>query len=134
LKFTTEPDTKFVPLTVIGKPGPPAVVPFGFSEEIVGAGLFTVNVEFPEVLPPGAGFVTVTLNVPANAMSGAVIDAVTWVAFTNVVVRAVPLKFTTAPETKFVPLTVSVNPAPPAVALVGEMVVIVGAGLFTMNV
>ena len=96
---------------------------------IVGTGLFTVNGEFPEVPPPGAGFVTVTLNVPAAAMSGAVIAAVTCVALTNVVVLDAPLKFTTEPETKPVPFTVKVNAAPPAVALVGESDVIVGSGV-----
>jgi xanthosine utilization system XapX-like protein len=44
-----------------------------------------------------------------------------------VVVRAFPLKLTVEPLTKFVPFTVNVNPAPPAIALVGEMLVIVGA-------
>src|SRR5882762_2191697 len=57
--------------------------------------------------------------------------AVICVAFTSVVVLGAPLKFTTAPETKFVPFTVSVKAAPPAVALVGKSVVIVGTGLPT---
>jgi hypothetical protein len=35
-------------------------------------------------------------------------------------------KFTVAPVTKFVPLTVNVNAAPPAVVLVGEIDEIVG--------
>ncbi len=133
LKFTTAPETKFVPFTVNVKPAPPTIALEGESVVIVGAGLFTVNVAFPDVPPPGAGFVTVTLNVPAVAMSAAVIAAVTCVALTNVVVRADPLKFTTEVETKLVPFTVSVNAAPPLVALVGETVVIVGPGLFTVN-
>jgi hypothetical protein len=44
----------------------------GESVVIVGAGLFTVNVKFAEVPPPGGGLVTDTLNVPAVAMSAAV--------------------------------------------------------------
>lgn len=133
LKFTIDAATKFVPVTVSVKPDPPAVAPFGLSNVTVGTGLFTVNGELPDAPPPGTGFVTHTLNVPAAAMSAAAIDAVTCVAFTNVVVFAAPLKFTTAPETKFVPFTVSVNAAPPAVALDGDSVVIAGTGLFTAN-
>jgi hypothetical protein len=133
LKFTTAPDTKFVPFTVSVNAEPPAVALDGDSVVIAGTGLFTANGEFPEVPPPGAGSVTVTLNEPAVAMSAAVMEAVTCVALTNVVVLDVPLNFTTAPETKFVPFTVSVNAAPPAVALDGERVVIVGNGLLTVN-
>ena len=133
LKFTTEVGTKFVPFTVSVKPAPPAVAPFGLSEVIVGAGLFTVNAEFPDVPPPGVGLVTVTLKVPAVAMSPAVIAAVTCVALTKVVVLAAPLKFTTELETKLVPFTVSVNAALPLVAFEGESVVIAGTGLFTAN-
>ena len=131
LKLTTEDELKFVPLTVNVKAAPPASALDGESDVIVGTGLFTVNGEAPEVPPPGAGLVTVTLNVPAAAMSAAVIAAVTCVEFTNVVVLEFPLKFTVAPVTKPVPLTVSVNPAAPAIALVGEIVVIVGGGFVT---
>jgi hypothetical protein len=42
--------------------------------------------------------------------------------------------FTVAPATKFVPFTVNVNAAPPAVALVGAIVVIVGTGLGAVTV
>jgi hypothetical protein len=44
------------------------------------------------------------------------------------------LKFTADVETKFVPFTVSVKVAPPAVAVVGESDVIAGRGLFTLKV
>ena len=44
------------------------------------------------------------------------------------------MKFTTDDATKLVPLTVSVKAGPPAVPVVGESVVIVGAGLFTVKV
>jgi hypothetical protein len=128
------PLTKFVPLTVSVKAAPPAVALVGESEVIVGAGLLTVKLVAADVPPPGPGFVTVTGNVPAVAISVAVIAAVTCVALIKVVVFAAPLKFTTDVETRFVPLTVNVNAAPPAVALVGESVVIVGAGLLTVNV
>jgi hypothetical protein len=76
LKVTVAPDRNPVPLTVSVKAAPPAVAPAGESDVMVGTGLFTANGEFPDVPPPGAGFVTVTLKVPAAAMSGAVIAAV----------------------------------------------------------
>ena len=81
-----------------------------------------------------AGFVTVTVAVPAVAISAAVIAAVNCVALTNVVVLAAPLNFTTDVDTKPVPFTVSVKAAPPAVALVGESEVTVGAGLLMVKV
>jgi hypothetical protein len=133
LKFTTEDELKFVPFTVKVKADPPARADVGESELIDGNGLLTVNEELADVPPPGAGFVTVTPSVPAVAISGAVIEAVTCVASTNVVVLGVPLKFTTEPETKPVPFTVSVKAEAPAIALVGESEVIAGAGLLTPN-
>src|SRR2546426_12088680 len=93
----------------------------------------TVNCCALEVPPPGAGFVTVILNVPAVARSVAGIAAVSCVALTKVVVRAEPLKFTVELETKFVPFTVSVKAASAADLLIGEMLVVVGAGLLTVR-
>src|ERR1700687_1909081 len=112
-------------------PAPPANALVRESVAITGAGLLTVKLLAADVPPPGVGLVTVTPNIPAAAISGAVINAVTCVAFTNIVVRAFPWKSTVAPLTNPVPLTVSVNPAPPAVVLFGESVVIVGIGLVT---
>ena len=82
-----------------------------------------------EVPPPGVGLKTVTLAVPAVAMSAARIAAVTWVALTYVVVRFVPFHLTTELEMKLVPLTVNVNAEPPAVADDGLRLVVVGRGL-----
>ena len=49
-------------------------------------------------------------------------------------VKAVwPVQFTTEAATKFVPLSVRVNGALPAVAEVGVMLVSVGTGLFTVK-
>jgi hypothetical protein len=93
----------------------------------------TVNVCALDVPPPGAEFVTVIGKAPAFATSGAVIEAVTCVELTNVVVRAEPLKLTVEVETKFVPFTVSVNALSPAVFVVGEILVVVGTGLFTVK-
>jgi hypothetical protein len=90
---------------------------------------FTVKLTLLEVPPPGAGFVTVTAFVPAVAMSDARMAAVSWVALTKVVVFAAPAKLTVEELTKPVPFTVRVNACPPAVALGGISVVIVGIGL-----
>ena len=78
--------------------------------------------------------VTVTVAVPAVAISAAMIAAVNFVVLTNVVVLVAPLNFTTDVDTKSVPFTVRVKAAPPAVALVGEREVSVGAGLLTVKV
>lgn len=131
LKFTTEIETKFVPLTVSVNAAPPAVALVGESDVIVGAGLLMMNVAVAEVPPPGAGLVTVTFTEPPVAISVARMAAVTCVELTNVVAFAEPLKFTTAPATKPVPFTVSVKAAPPAVALDGDSKVMAGSGLFT---
>jgi hypothetical protein len=82
-----------------------------------------------EAPPPGAGLVTVTAAVPIEAMAAPGIAATNCVALTNLVVRAAPPKLTIEAATKFVPLTVSVKAAPPASAVFGEIVVIVGIGL-----
>src|SRR5437868_15080625 len=81
--------------------------------------------------PPGVGLKTVTLAVPAVAMSAAVIAAVSCVLLPKVVIRSDPFKRTFDPFTKFVPLTVSVKFAPPAVAEFGLRLVIVGTRLLT---
>ena len=130
---TTEPETKFVPVTVKVNPAPPAWALFGDSWVNVGAGLLTVNVRAEDVPPPGAGVNTVTCAVPAGAMSAAGIAAVSCVPLTNVVVRSVPFQRTTEPVTKFVPVTVSVKADPPTVALLGERELSPGTGLSRLN-
>ena len=76
--------------------------------------------------PSDAGFSTVTGAVPILEMLEAGIAAVNCVELTRVVGAADPSKLTSEDAIKFVPLIVSVNPAPPATALFGEMDVIVG--------
>src|SRR5947209_7775892 len=88
-----------------------------------------VDVTIHDVPPPGVGEKTVRDAVPAVAMSPAVIAACNWVLLTNVVVRAAPFQRTTDPLTKFVPFTVRVKAAAPAVALPGVSEPIVGTGL-----
>jgi hypothetical protein len=132
-QFTTEPATKFVPVTVSVNADPPVSAELGESEVSVGAGLLMVKV-CPEVVPPpGAAFVTVTETVLPFAMSEAGTAAVSEVALTNVVTSAVPFQFTVEPATKFVPVSVSVNVEPPAVADAGEMEVSVGDGLLIVK-
>ncbi len=72
---------------------------------------------------------TVTGGVPALTTSAARIAAVNCVALTNVVTRAVPLKFTVELAMKPVPFTVSVSAPEPETTPVGESEVITGAGL-----
>jgi hypothetical protein len=80
-----------------------------------------------EVPPPGAGLVTVTTTMPAEA-TAAGIAAVNCVEFTKVVADAAPPKLTIEPATKFVPVTVIVT-AKPAIEPLGEIVFIEGVGL-----
>jgi hypothetical protein len=92
-----------------------------------------VNVTAFDVAPAHVGLTTVIDAVPAVAMRAAGTVAVSFVAETNVVVSAVPLQFTVEPETKLVPFTVSVNPAPPAVAQVGLSELMVGTALMVIT-
>src|SRR5207237_1162666 len=63
----------------------------------------------------------------------AVSCALTCVALTRVVGRSAPPRRTIELLLKFVPFTVNVNAASPAVLLAGTMVVTVGAGLLTVR-
>src|SRR3989454_551024 len=130
---TPEPLMNPLPFTVSVKSAPPKSALAGDSEEIIGPALLIESVCAAEVPPPGVDVITVIEAVPVVAMSAAVIAAVSWVALTKVVVRAAPFHCTVLPLTKPVPVAVSVNPAPPAVALVGDTHVSVGAGLFSGN-
>ena len=76
--------------------------------------------------PPGAGLKTATSAVPTVAKSAASIVAVNCVALTRVVARVEPFQRTVAPETKPSPVTVKTTFAEPAIADIGDMVVIVG--------
>jgi hypothetical protein len=122
---TFEPLTNPAPLTVRVKPAPPALTAVGNKVLMNG---FTVRLRAADVPPPGAGLKTVIAGVPALTISAAVIEAVNWVLLTKVVVRLLPLKRTTEPAKKFVPLTVNVKLVPPAKTLAGDSVVVVGTG------
>src|SRR5215469_2926854 len=84
---------------------------------------FTWKFTPEEALLPGSGFCTITENVPALP---AVPVAVSCVDETNVVASAVLLNITCAPDTKFVP--VSVSEKLPRFVVAGEMPVSVGVG------
>src|SRR3989454_12577088 len=90
--------------------------------------LVMVKVRARDVPPPGDGLNTVIWVVPAVVMSLEEMAARNSVLLTNVVVRSEPFQRTTDGATKLAPLTVSVNPAPPAVALLGESEPAPGAG------
>ena|ERR1700730_5460407 len=92
---TEDVETKFDPLTVSVKVAPPAKALVGESVVAFGTGLLTVKVAGAEVPPPGAGLLTVTLTVPAVAMSEAGTEALSLVPLTNVVVSATPFHCTT---------------------------------------
>ena len=75
--MTTAPETKLLPFTVSVNAEPPTVAELGERVLIAGTGLLIVKVWALEVPPPGEGLNTVTLAVPAVAMSAARIEAVT---------------------------------------------------------
>ena len=129
-----EVGTKFVPVIVSVKAGPPALVLGGDSDAMLGAGLLTVKLEAALVPPPGAGLTTVTRAICPCAMSLAGMAAFNCVALTTVVFRAAPIHITSELETNFLPFTVSVNAAPPAVTLEGESEEIAGTGLLIEKV
>src|SRR5215471_151422 len=72
--WTTEVGTKFVPVTVRVKAGPPAARADGLKLETVGSGLLTVRGKPAETPPCPAGFATVTVLLAPAATSAAVID------------------------------------------------------------
>jgi hypothetical protein len=83
--------------------------------------------EAAEMPPLVDGLETVMLAVPTLEISPAVTVVVNWELETKVVGRVLPLNWTVAAESKFVPLTFIVNPTPPAIAELGIKEAIVGA-------
>ena len=128
-----EPPVKVVTDPVVVEPpieelvDPVVVEPFVIVLAVAMVGLMFRGAVF-EIPPLGGGVTSVTCTVPGSAMSLARTVAVSCVADTYDVVRGAPLTCISEESTKFVPATTSVNAKPPAVALVGLMLVIVGAG------
>ena len=92
-----------------------------------GTGLLTVNVGTTRIgIPPG--FATVTIEVPAMAMAAAGICACSnvGVLLLYVEVTGSPPKVTFEEAPNPVPVKVSVNGGPPAVALAGTIKLTVG--------
>src|SRR2546426_7608051 len=81
-----------------------------------------------KVVPPSGGLNTKTSTVPGCAMSVAVRVATNRRLVLNVVTRNELFQLTTESRRKSLPLTVSRNWLPPAVALLGESEVMDGAG------
>ena len=96
--------------------------------------MLTVSVAAAEVPPPGVALLTVIERLPAEAISLAVIVAVSCVLLTKVVARSAPFTWIRDPLTKLLPLTVRVKAAPPAITVLGEMLVSDGTGLLTVKV
>lgn len=132
--FTTEPVTKFAPVSVNVKAAPPASAVVGESKLKVGEGLSIVNVIAADAPPPGAGFKTVSAAVPPTARSTAGTVAVICVPLNTVVASATPFHSTSEPATKFEPFSVSVKLALPVVAVVCESIPSVGTGLLVVPV
>jgi hypothetical protein len=87
------------------------VTTVGPYDVIIGAA-WIVSVTALEIVP--SGLRTVMLAVPGVAIIAAVTPPSTDEDVLNVVVRLVPLNRTTDPDTKPEPVTLSVNPGPPA--------------------
>jgi len=115
--------SKFEPLTVSVKTGPPATAALGLSELIVGGALIVKVAELCEVTPLS---VTVTVAEPGVAIRVAGTAAVNWVALPKVVLSAVPFHCTTALESKPWPETVNVKPGAVAVAELGLILLTTG--------
>jgi hypothetical protein len=81
--------------------------------------------------PPGEGFETVTLTVPAEANALAAIATVTWVWLTKVVGCAPPFSCTIDSEKNPDPFTFNITGAAPACTLAGVIDDTEGTGLLT---
>jgi hypothetical protein len=124
---TWSPDTKFVPLTVNVKLGPPAMALAGDSEPIVGTGAALIaKLRALEFAPLGG--CTTTDAVPTLAINPPGTEAVNCDAETKFVESAAPFHSKTSPTTKLLPIANNVNPGPPAVVLGGERELSIGAG------
>lgn len=105
---------KLLPVTLRGNAAVPAVAPTGEMEVITAAGSDEAEIVKDASVELTPELDTVIEAVPADAISEAGMMAVNCVELTNVVLRADPFQLMTdafTPFTKFVPITVRVNPA-----------------------
>ena len=121
---TTAPGANALPVAVRVKAGPPALVVLGVRVPSAGPATIVKFTAF-EVIPPDD---TVIRTVPTLLIKLASTGAVTWFELITLVASAVWFQFTTASVPNPVPFTVNVNAGPPAVAALGLMLVIAGAG------
>lgn len=131
---TIVPGTKLVPVRVSVKAAPPPITEDGDSDPSVGTGSLIVNVNVPEVPPPGARLKTVIEIVPPFTRSAAGTVAVNWVLLTNIVASAAPFHLTTVPLTKLLPVTVSAKAPESAVAEMGVTIPRAGIGFVPLIV
>jgi len=119
--FTTAPLTKPEPVTVSVNAGSPTPAVNGVRLMMAGmtVKVTALEIKLPEVM-------TVIGKTPTVVISVATIDALNCVELMKVVERLVPLKRTLEPAGKPTPLTVIVNPVPPALTVAGETLVIDG--------
>lgn len=114
---------KPLPFMVSVKAGPPAVAADGFNDLIAGPAFIVKSLAGWNVTPPEA---TVTSAVPGLAMSFAATEAVSLFGLTKLVGDADPFHVTTEAVVNPPPSTVRVKSGPPAVVMLGEIVLIVG--------
>ena len=133
LKSTTDPETKFVPLTVTMKLAPPAVVEVGLMEVVVGTGFKTTNAVDVAEPPPGVGLVNTIVEVPVVAVLAVVKDMVSCVDNATVVALLAPLKVAVVFALKPVPVMVRVGDVFTNVE-VGENAAMVGIGFTAVKI
>jgi len=125
--------TKLLPATLTCDAPDPVNPDDGFNVIAPGAGLFTAKAELDEIPPPGAALIAAIANVPELARSAALSNTFMLVLLTKVEGRAAPFTSRLVPATKPDPVIVTIVAAEPALPVLGETEVIVGAGLFTEN-
>ena len=107
---TLEQGRKLLPVTLKENPTVPAVAPTGEMDAITAAGSDEAETVKGTEFEGTPKLDTVIDAAPAEVISEAGMEAVSWVELTNVVVRPELFQSTTEPFTKFVPLTVRMNP------------------------
>jgi hypothetical protein len=117
-----------LPLTVNVNAAPPTLTAVGLTDATTG-GAGGETVKLVVACPPsGAGFITATCTVPLVPTSVALMLAVSCEALTKVVGLGAPFQLTVDVERKFEPVSVNEKLLVPALALVGEMEVMLGRG------
>ena len=130
---TTELATNPVPFTPRVNAADPAATLEADRPVMAGTGFWIATPAALEVPPPGDGLTTTTCAVLTEAVSAAVIAAVSRTALTNVVGRALPFHCTTELATNPVPFTVRVKAADPGITVAGDTLVIAGTGFWIVT-